>query len=101
MQVSDCALQSIEYDRLREYREKKKLVGRERSAFLTGGNSSCRAHIRQHYGLYQQLCKEKNIPQNHHAIPRPLWRKMQEEKSDLKRGSQTKLDGMFEKVKAP
>jgi hypothetical protein len=26
---------------------------------------------------------------------------MQEEKSDLKRGSQTKLDGMFEKVKAP
>jgi hypothetical protein len=40
-------------------------------------------------------------------MPRPLWRKMQEEKEDMKRGAQkkrgaqTKLDGVFEKQKMP
>ena len=33
-------------------------TGSVRKAFFLGGNSSCHAHIRQHYGLYKQRCKE-------------------------------------------
>jgi hypothetical protein len=49
----------------------------KRKAFHTGGNSSCRAHIRQHYILYQERCKEANIPEQHWAIPRPIWNGME------------------------
>jgi hypothetical protein len=68
----------------------------QRNAFFTGGNSTCRAHIRQHYTLYKERCKEANIPENHHAIPRPLWNKMQEEKAKGKK--QTTLDGLLKNV---
>ncbi len=74
------------------------MKGGERAAFFTGGNSSCRAHIRQHYKLYSQQCKVKNIPENHYAIPRPIWRKMEEERQNAK--GQTKLDGAFENLGA-
>jgi hypothetical protein len=45
----------------------------KRKAFHIGGNSSCRVHIRQHYQLYQERCKEENLPEHHWAIPRPIW----------------------------
>jgi hypothetical protein len=40
-----------------------------KKAFFTGGNSSCCAHIRQHYEIYKAQCKDGDIPENHHAIP--------------------------------
>jgi hypothetical protein len=52
----------------------------KRKAFHTGGNSSCRQHIRQHYIEYQKRCKEENIPEHHWAIPRSIWRQMEEGK---------------------
>jgi hypothetical protein len=69
-----------------------------RTAFFVGGNSSCRSHIRQHYELYQQRCKDENIPENHHAIPQPIWKQMNEEKNGK---TQAKPDGMIEKVQGP
>jgi hypothetical protein len=73
---------------------KKVKKGGERGAFFTGGNSSCRAHIRQHYQLYKDRCKEAGIPESHHAIPRAIWRKMEEEKRE-KGKTQAKIDGML------
>jgi hypothetical protein len=68
-----------------------------RKAFFTGGNSSCRAHIRQHYDTYKTRCKEGNVPENHHAIPRHIYREMKGDKK-AKGGVQTTLDGMLEKT---
>jgi hypothetical protein len=67
----------------------------QRKAFFIGGNSSCRTHIHQHYALYKERCKEGNILENHHAIPRLLWKKMQEKKAKGKQ--QMMLDGVLEK----
>jgi hypothetical protein len=67
----------------------------KRKAFFTGGNSSCRQHIRQHYTIYQERCKEADLPEHHWAIPRPLWRKMQEGKRGEKVTKQGTLDGML------
>ena len=75
------------------------MKGRKRSAFFTGGNSTCRAHIRSHYYVYRERCKEKGIPENHHAIPREILKQMEEEK--LKGKKQTKIDNMLEKLRAP
>jgi hypothetical protein len=77
-------------------RANKELKGGQRAAFFTGGNSSCRAHIRLHYTTYQERCNEKDIPINHHAIPRNIWKEMQEEKAGKKQG---KLE--FPKVTGP
>jgi hypothetical protein len=74
------------------------IKGGLRKAFHVGGNSSCRAHIRQHYELYQQRCKDGNIPENHHAVPRHIWR----ERNERKEGKiQVKLDGMIERGQGP
>jgi hypothetical protein len=62
----------------------------KRKAFHKGGNSSCRAHVRQHYELYKENCEKANIPINHWAIPRDIWRLMEEEKVAEKRGRLTK-----------
>ena len=51
-------------------------------AFLKGGNSSCCAHIHQHYEVYKTRCKEKDITMNHWAIPRDIWRVMGAEKKN-------------------
>ncbi|KAI0278182.1 hypothetical protein BC826DRAFT_874247, partial [Russula brevipes] len=48
-----------------------------RKAFHTGGNSSCRQHLRQHYEIYQNRCKEANILEHHWAVPRTIWRERQ------------------------
>ncbi|KAH9959890.1 hypothetical protein BGW80DRAFT_1183129, partial [Lactifluus volemus] len=42
-------------------------------AFHTGSNSLCHQHIRQHYEIYKNRCKEANIPKHHWAIPRWIW----------------------------
>ena len=75
------------------------MKGGKRSAFFTGGNSTCRAHIHSHYDVYRECCKEKGIPENHHAIPREILKQMEEEK--LKGKKQTKIDNMLEKSRAP
>jgi hypothetical protein len=68
----------------------------QRKAFFTGGNSTCQAHIQQHYALYKEHCKEGNILENYHAIPWLLWKKAQEgEKAERKQ--QTTLDGVLKK----
>jgi len=77
----------------------------KRKAFLTGGNSSCRQHIRQHYPIYQERCKEANIPEHHWAMPRPLWREMEEERKGKvdpeTPGTQKTLDGALVKKPPP
>ena len=73
--------------------------GRLRNAFYTGGNSTCRAHIRRHYELYKMRCEEENIPESRHAIPRPLLKKIEELERNPKVKAQSKLDAMLEKVK--
>src|SRR6266436_3015376 len=73
----------------------------KRRAFHAGGNSSCHAHIRKHYPLYKERCKDLDIPENHYALPRDLWKKMQEEKKNLKAKQQGNLDGTFKAIKGP
>ncbi|KAF8503808.1 hypothetical protein F5888DRAFT_1606440, partial [Russula emetica] len=73
----------------------------KRKAFHIGGNSSCRVHIRKHYKLYKQRCKDENIPENHHALPQPLWKEIQEAKNNPKATQQRRLDRAFETVKGP
>jgi hypothetical protein len=70
----------------------------KRKAFFTGGNSSCRHHIRQHYLIYQKKCKDGNIPEHHWAIPRAIWKIMEDEKNGKKvvtQGTQGTLDGLL------
>jgi hypothetical protein len=62
-----------------------KLNGK-RKAFFKGGNSSCRFHIRVHYKIYKERCEKADIPINHWAIPRPIWKSMKEEKDQVKGG---------------
>lgn len=66
-----------------------KLNGR-RKAFFKGGNSTCRLHIRQHFVVYKERCEKGNIPIHHWAIPRTIWKEMQEEKEAEARGQLTK-----------
>jgi len=58
-------------------------------------------HIRQHYQLYQEQCKEKNIPENHWAIPRPIWNARQELEKHGKDTKQATLDLMVTKSVGP
>jgi len=74
--------------------------GKEK-AFLTGSNSSCRHHARQHYDLYKQWCKEENIPEHHWAIPRPIWKEMEALKNGKRSGRQTDLNGIVQMVTGP
>jgi hypothetical protein len=67
----------------------------EKKAFFVGGNSSCRVHIRQHYDIYRNRCKEGNIPENHHAIPRQIFLKMKVDKKGT--AAQSTLDGVLGK----
>ena len=75
------------------------MKGGKRSTFFTGGNSTCRAHIRGHYDVYKERCKEKDILENHHAIPRDILKEMQEEKSMGKK--QIKIDNILQKSTGP
>ena len=75
------------------------MKGGKRSAFFTGGNSTCRAHIRSHYNVYKERCQEKGIPENHHAIPQDILKQMEEEKSKGKK--QKKIDSILVKSTGP
>jgi len=66
-----------------------KLYGK-RKAFHKGGNSSCRQHLRQHYNLYKEKCEKADIPLNHWAIPREIWKVMEENKDLERQGRLTK-----------
>ena len=70
-------------------------------AFFTGGNSSCRYHIRQHYDLYKEQCENANIPEHHWVIPQPLWKEMQALKNGIKVEKQANLDVIVLKAKGP
>ncbi|KAF8190134.1 hypothetical protein BJ912DRAFT_1022250 [Pholiota molesta] len=59
----------------------------KRKAFHKGGNSSCRLHIRQHYDIYSEKCEQAGIPINHWAIPREIWKVMEEEREAEKQGN--------------
>ena len=61
-----------------------------RKVFLRGSNSSCRQHLRQHYELYKEKCEAAGIPVNHWAIPWEIWKAMEAEKEEEKRGRTTK-----------
>lgn len=61
----------------------------KRKAFHKGGNSSCRVHVRQHYVLYKEKCEKGKIPINHWAIPREIWKVMEEERVAEERGRLT------------
>ncbi|KAH9034562.1 hypothetical protein EDB85DRAFT_1813632, partial [Lactarius pseudohatsudake] len=40
-----------------------------RKSFFTGSNSTCRQHIRQHYEMYSQQCKENGIMESEQCVP--------------------------------
>ena len=103
LQVSISCLLSRRNNTLTKYRADVEFVKQKgkRRAFHAGGNSSCRAHIRKHYPLYKQQCKDENIPENHFALPRPLWRALQEAKKNPKAMQQGNLDGAFKAIKGP
>jgi hypothetical protein len=67
--------------------------------FFTGSNTSCRQHICQHYGIYQEQCKKMGIPENNRAIPPEVLRGRQETKKNIKK--QVTLDGMMDSIKRP
>jgi len=62
----------------------------KRKAFHKGENSSCRSHMRQHYDIYKERCEKAGVPVNHWVIPRDIWKKMEEEKEEEKRGRLSK-----------
>ena len=61
-----------------------------RKAFFKGGNSTCRFHLRQHYERYKEKCVAADVAINHWAIPRKIWRAMEEEKELAEQGRKTK-----------
>jgi hypothetical protein len=87
--------QHLQYDRI----EKQLAKGDLRKAFFVGGISTCRVHIRQHYSLYKQRCKDRGIPENHHAIPRPIWKQMEQRKNNPGVKTQGTLDGVIKPVR--
>ena len=99
MQVSR-PFRSIKTRKLTKNREKTNLKGGKRSAFFTGGNSTCRAHICCHYDIYKQRCDKKDIPVNHHAIPRQVLRAIEEEKLNGGK-AQVKIYQVLEKTAGP
>jgi len=69
--------------------------------FHAGSNSSCRVHIHQHYKTYQEQCKEENIPENHWAIPCPIWHAREELQKQRKGAKQATLDLLGMKLGGP
>ena len=84
-----CSKLLLTRDILRGDEDFIKLHGK-RKAFFKGGNSTCRLHIRQHFELYKDKCEKGNIPMHHWAIPRTIWKEMEEEKQAVEKGQLTK-----------
>jgi len=57
----------------------------KRKAFFKGGNLTCRFHIRQHYTLYKEKCEAGDLPVNHWAIPRDIWKAMKEDEERVQK----------------
>ena len=70
-------------------------------AFHTGSNSFCHVHICQHYTLYQERCKEENIPVHHWAILHPIWNEAKEAQKHSRGIKQAMLDLVIVKKVAP
>ena len=70
-------------------------------AFYAGSNLSCCVHICQHYKTYQERCKEENIPENHWAIPCPIWHAREESQKQHKGAKQAMLDLVRMKLGGP
>ena len=64
----------------------------KRRAFHVGSNSLCWQHLRGHFDIYKERCKEKGIRMNHHVIPRELVKK------HAKSGAQQTLEDAFQKA---
>lgn len=60
-----------------------------KKAFLSGGNSTCRAHIRRHYEFYSQRCKEEGIEESERCVPANILRARKSQTQVL---TQTKLN---------
>jgi hypothetical protein len=62
-----------------------------RKAFFVGSNTSCRQHIRQHYAIYEQRCREQGLTENYRAVPPQILKEREAMKKPKK---QTNLDGV-------
>jgi hypothetical protein len=71
----------------------------KRKVFHIGGNSSCRQHIRQHYKIYKERCKEARIEMHHWVIPRQILQDAQAKKGKLEK--QGSLDGIVVRLQEP
>ena len=69
-----------------------------RKVFYCGSNTSCHQHIRQHYAIYQQRCKEQGLNENYRAVPPQILKEREEANKPKK---QTNLDGIVIKEKRP
>jgi hypothetical protein len=69
-----------------------------RKAFFSGSNTSCRQHIRQHYTIYQQRCREQDIAENYRAVPPQI---LKEREAAKKPKTQTNLDDIVIKETRP
>lgn len=69
-----------------------------RKAFYCGSNTSCRHHIRQHYAIYQQRCKEQGLTESYRAVPPQILKEREDAKKPKK---QTNLDGIIIKESPP
>jgi hypothetical protein len=67
-----------------------------RKAFFSGSNTSCRQHIRQHYTIYQQRCREEGLTENYRAVPPQIIKERELSKSPKK---QTTLNDIVIKEK--
>lgn len=85
-------------------RQNEALVKRygKRKAFIAGHNSTDRYHVRLHFDIYKTKCKEAGLPVHHHAIPRDIWKKLQEKAQGKTKGTgQQTLDASFKRVDVP
>ena len=71
------------------------------NTFHAGSNSSCCIYICQHYKTYQEWYKEENTPENHWAIPHPIWHIREESQKQHKGAKQATLDLVGMKLQGP
>ena len=86
--------------------EKIKTAKKERAGWYTGGNSTCRHHIRMnHFSEYETQCKAAGLQMSKQAVPANIWAAMHAPKGGKeakeKVRKQGTLDGMVEKVRKP
>lgn len=68
----------------------------KKKAFFIRENSSCWAHIHQHYEIYKEWCKAGNISESHHMLSQDLYWQMKADKK-VTGGTQLTLDGALRK----